>query len=148
VSGRTTKGVFTLCACPQQCGRPATRKGLPGELYYEACFRRWHNAGRPDTGPPPPLSRKECVARMQAARQEQPELPFEEWAEVAPALRRARVLPSAVELARMVRVGDQHGLEVLLGKPLDWEALAITLAWCADPERLAVLLEQQRARVA
>ena len=139
MSGKTVKGVFTLCACPQQCGRPATRKGAGGDLYYEACFRRWDRAGRPDTGPPAPLSRKECLARAQEAKAEQPELPFEEYAEVEPALRRARALPVAAELVRMVRVGDRQGLEILLGNFTDWGAVVVVQA-----QRIAELEAQQR----
>ena len=53
--------------CPR-CGLFRQRKGsFP---WCCACYQRWCRAGRPDTGPPPPVDRKTCAERARAAYQE------------------------------------------------------------------------------
>ena len=42
-----------------------------GHNWCIACYQRWKRAGRPEGGPPEPLSRTECAARARAAYQEQ-----------------------------------------------------------------------------
>ena len=51
------------CSCG--CGRPVVAAGLA-----RACYSRWDRAGRPASGPPPPLSHAGRTARSTAAHRE------------------------------------------------------------------------------
>ncbi|MFD1546936.1 hypothetical protein [Nonomuraea guangzhouensis] len=47
-----------------------THFGLHGAFgWCSACYQRWKRAGRPEDGPPQPLSRLECAAHARAAYQ-------------------------------------------------------------------------------
>jgi hypothetical protein len=136
---------MNACACKQRCGRPAKRHGLS-----EACARRWVRAGRPEGGPPPPMTRKETLARAQAAKRpvddgiykllwDADDAEITRWAAVDPKLRRARALAVLPQLVQMVAVGDRQGVEILLSRQTDWGALLIMAAL-----RIAGLEARQR----
>jgi hypothetical protein len=95
------------------------------------------------------LARASRLARLEAAEN----APYEPddydlaWArEIAarrdrePGRRIAAARGLAAALIRAVGAGDRQGIAVALRKArADWEALAIVLAECADPERAAVV---------
>ena len=68
----------TTPPCCHACGKPRRhRSGQPGYTgangWCEACYKRWLQSGRPETGPPPPPSPSERTAMgnqtRRAARQ-------------------------------------------------------------------------------
>ena len=52
----------TVCACG--CGLPVFCKG-----YASGCYKRWVNAGRPASGPPPPVPQAATTAAINALQQ-------------------------------------------------------------------------------
>jgi len=58
----------------RNCGRPRRRRrngGWQGAFgWCHPCYRRWRDAGRPGTGPPPPMSPAERTARAAEAVRE------------------------------------------------------------------------------
>ena len=60
-----------------------------------------------------------------------------------PERRIARAKPVAADLARCVAARDAAGVGILLRRVRDWEAVAIVLAECAEPERTAIVTGRQ-----
>lgn len=52
---------------PQKCGACGQVRAHYAHSWCEPCHRRWHNAGRPPQGPPPPLAK--TAARKAAYQQ-------------------------------------------------------------------------------
>jgi hypothetical protein len=127
------------CKCSDSnCVRPApSEPRMQG--YSEACFNRWRNAGFPEGGPRPPLTRTACGLRSGAARAPVPDLYDVRWTAGEPERRVNRVRRQAADLVRCVAARDGAGVALLLERVTDPEALLIVLAECASPERAAVV---------
>jgi hypothetical protein len=121
-----------VCACSWGCGRPVYRC-----RYGRCCYRRWCQAGRPETGPPQP---KRATLAELAAAAEVAAVPL-----LAAAQRRGVATRSlARDWIRCARWGDEHGLDLLAAAVTDWRALAEVLAQCASPERALILTAPAR----
>lgn len=120
----------SLCGCA--CGRPARTAG-----YASACYKRWLAAGKPETGPPAPLTQAETARRSALARSDPYDL---EWLAGEPERRVRRVRAQAAALVRCMAADDAEGIRILLQERVtDWVALAVVLAECADPARTAIV---------
>lgn len=128
-------------ACVDGCGRPVHAQGMSA-----ACHRRWDRAGRPASGPPPPLTPAERATRMNTARLG-PADPYDQlWAQGEPERRAGRARNLAADLIRCVAASDAEGVRLLLHKVEDWFAFSVVLAECADPVRTAVVTGQLTQR--
>jgi hypothetical protein len=130
------------CGCG--CGRAVHAAG-----YASACYRRWLNAGKPRTGPPPPMTAVDRNALAHASRAAQAaagdwepddtDLEWQAqqraWRESAPERRARSTAGIAVDLVRCVAADDAAGVRLLLHRVRDWPALAVVLAECCDPSR-------------
>ncbi len=151
-----------LCACG--CGKPAMLRSD----YARPCHRRWNNAGRPASGPPPPMTAadrnalarasRDAAAREREAADGEPLPPDAvdlEWARRVheriasePDRRAAAMQPVATDLIGCVGRRDAKGIRELLAKVTDWPALVVVLAdraaW-VDGER-RVIWQQNNTR--
>jgi len=65
-----------VAAIAPRCGHVRReRSDSPGNYtgahkWCDACTKRWYRAGRPDTGPPPPMPQAERAARSRRVRQQ------------------------------------------------------------------------------
>jgi hypothetical protein len=136
-----------LCACNEQCGRPAVRRG-----YSDACARRWIKAGCPDTGPLPPMRGNwSDAARAASAASRGVTLkdgdgssdPYDlQWAAGAPERHITGARPRAAALAACVGARDALGVQHLANRMASWDelmAVALVLAECADPVKVAAV---------
>lgn len=119
-------------ACRKPLRKRADRDAWEGAHgWCESCCRRWHKAGRPASGPPPPKSRRHLTA---------PPDPYElAWYASLPERRIDRARPLAADLIRCVDRRDAEGVRLLLARVRDVNALLVVLAECAGPERAAVV---------
>ena len=133
--------------CADGCGRKAHCQG-----YSMACYKRWLRAGRPEGGPPQPMTHAERTALSNsphlAAVGYEPDAYDLAWPALERERRALRVKPAAADLIRCVRARDAEGIRLLLHRVTDWHALAIILAECADPSRTAAVCFARDATLA
>jgi hypothetical protein len=115
--------------CP--CGQPHHANG-----FCQACNSRWSRAGRPGTGPPPPMSAADKGALSSAAKADPYDL---QWIAGAGERRVMRVRRQAAHMVQVVQARDAAGFARLLEKVTDPDALYVVLAECADPARTTIV---------
>ena len=139
---------MNLCKCG--CDQPLDVGARQG--YAGACYRRWIRAGRPESGPPPPMSSKAiseaAIAAKLDARDPGPYVadPYDleqarlrrQRQEAWPEMLGVRSIVRACRIVPVVRARDAHGVHVFLRRlnQEDLYGLVVALAETADPWQL------------
>ena len=116
--------------CADGCGRPVLAKG-----YAHPCYYRWTAAGRPESGPPAPMSPATAGAlshspredRQEAAQPDDADLAWERERRIRLAVtqlgRLARARSQAAALTYCAAAGDRKGIRELSLRIEDWDTV-------------------------